>query len=42
MVLPTVELAPMDRFDYIPIALILRDTGPLHLDRIYGSEREMP
>ena len=29
----------MDRFDYIPIALILRDTNPLHLDRVYAQER---
>ena len=37
--LPIVELGPMDRFDYIPIALILRDTNPLHLDRVYAQER---
>ena len=29
----------MDRFDYIPIALILRDTNPLHFDRVYAKER---
>ena len=39
MLLPTVRLGPMDRFDYIPIALILRDTNPLHLDRVYAQER---
>ena len=39
MLLPTVKLGPMDRFDYIPIALILRDTNPLHLDRVYAQER---
>ena len=39
MPLPNVELGPMDRFDYIPIALILRDTNPLHLDRVYAQER---
>ena len=39
MALPTIELGPMDRFDYIPIALILRDTNPLHLDRVYAQER---
>jgi acyl dehydratase len=32
----------MDRFDYIPIALILRDTNPLHLDRVYAQERGLP
>ena len=37
--LPSVELGPMDRHDYIPIALILRDTNPLHLDRVYAQER---
>lgn len=42
MRLPTVELGPMDRFDYIPIALILRDTNPLHLDRVYAQERGLP
>ena len=42
MLLPTVELGPMDRFDYIPIALILRDTNPLHLDRVYAQERGLP
>ena len=42
MHLPTVELGPMDRFDYIPIALILRDTNPLHLDRVYAQERGLP
>jgi acyl dehydratase len=40
--LPTVELGPMNRFDYIPIALILRDTNPLHLDRVYAQERGLP
>ena len=39
MALPTIELGPMDRFDYIPIALILRDTNPLRLDRVYAQER---
>ena len=39
MALPTIVLEPMDRFDYIPIALILRDTNPLHLDRVYAQER---
>ena len=39
MALPSVELGPMDRYDYIPIALILRDTNPLHLDRAYAQER---
>jgi acyl dehydratase len=42
MALPTVELGPMSRFDYIPIALILRDTNPLHLDRVYAQERGLP
>ena len=42
MTLPTIELGPMDRFDYIPIALILRDTNPLHLDRVYAQERGLP
>ena len=36
MALPTAKFGPMDRFDYIPIALILRDTNPLHLDRVYA------
>ena len=39
MPLPSIEFGPMDRFDYIPIALILRDTNPLHLDRVYAQER---
>ncbi|GIR71530.1 MAG: hypothetical protein CM15mP74_27810 [Halieaceae bacterium] len=38
MRLPTVELGPMDRFDYIPIALIL-ETPTAHLDRVYAQER---
>ena len=42
MALPTIELGKMDRFDYIPIALILRDTNPLHLDRVYAQERGLP
>ena len=42
MALPSVELEPMDRSDYIPIALILRDTNPLHLDRVYAQERGLP
>ena len=42
MPLPSVELGPMDRYDYIPIALILRDTNPLHLDRVYAHERGLP
>lgn len=40
--LPSVELGPMERYDYIPIALILRDTNPLHLDRVYAHERGLP
>lgn len=42
MMLPTIKFGPMDRFDYIPIALILRDTNPLHLDRVYAQERGLP
>jgi acyl dehydratase len=42
MPLPSDELGPMDRYDYIPIALILRDTNPLHLDRVYAHERGLP
>jgi acyl dehydratase len=42
MPLPSVELGTMDRYDYIPIALILRDTNPLHLDRVYAHERGLP
>ena len=42
MALPSVELGPMDRYDFIPIALILRDTNPLHLDRVYAQERGLP
>jgi acyl dehydratase len=42
MLLPVAEFGPMDRFDYIPIALILRDTNPLHLDRVYAQERGLP
>ena len=42
MALPTIEQGPMNRFDYIPIALILRDTNPLHLDRVYARERGLP
>ena len=42
MPLPSVELGLMDRYDYIPIALILRDTNPLHLDRVYAHERGLP
>ena len=42
MALPSVDLGPMDRYDYIPIALILRDTNPLHLDRVYAQERGLP
>ena len=42
MALPSVELGPMDRYDYIPIALILRDTNPLHLDRVYAQDRGLP
>ena len=42
MALPSVELGRMDRYDFIPIALILRDTNPLHLDRVYAQERGLP
>jgi acyl dehydratase len=42
MALPSVELNRMDRYDFIPIALILRDTNPLHLDRVYAQERGLP
>ena len=42
MELPAAEFGPMDRLDYIPIAIILRDTNPLHLDRVYARERGLP
>ena len=42
MELPAAEFGPMDRLDYIPIAIILRDANPLHLDRVYARERGLP
>ncbi len=42
MALPAVTYGPMDRAAYIPLAIILRDTNPLHLDRAYAWERGMP
>ena len=37
--IPPVTYGPMDRLTYIPIAIILRDTNPIHLDRVYAQER---
>ncbi len=42
MEIPPVTYGPMDRSSYIDIAIILRDTNPLHLDRIYAHERGLP
>jgi acyl dehydratase len=42
MALPTASYGPMDRYTYIPVAIILRDTNPLHLDRVYARERGLP
>ncbi len=39
MELPPVTYGPMDRNAYISIAIILRDTNPIHLDRVYAQER---
>lgn len=40
--LPQATYGPMDRSAYIPVAIILRDTNPLHLDRVYARERGLP
>jgi len=42
MPIPSVTYGPMDRYSYIPVAIILRDTNPLHLDRVYARERGLP
>ena len=42
MQLPQAQYGPMDRLAYIPVAIILRDTNPLHLDRVYARERGLP
>ena len=42
MALPQARYGPMDRLSYIPVAIILRDTNPLHLDRVYARERGLP
>ena len=42
MPLPQATYGPMDRLSYIPVAIILRDTNPLHLDRVYAQERGLP
>ncbi|HXG20796.1 MAG TPA: MaoC/PaaZ C-terminal domain-containing protein [Methylomirabilota bacterium] len=42
MAIPSVTYGPMDRYKYIPVAVILRDTNPLHLDRVYARERGLP
>ena len=40
--LPRATYGPMDRLAHIPVAIILRDTNPLHLDRVYAQERGLP
>jgi len=42
MALPAATYGPMDRNGYITITIILRDTNPLHLDRVYAHERGLP
>ena len=42
MVIPSATYGPMDRYKYIPIAIILRDTNPLHLNPVYARERGLP
>jgi acyl dehydratase len=40
--IPAASYGPMDRNAYITVAIILRDTNPLHLDRVYARERGLP
>lgn len=42
MEIPPVTYGPMDRYAYISVAIILRDTNPIHLDRVYAQERGLP
>ncbi len=42
MEIPPATYGPMDRNGYINTAIILRDTNPLHLDRVYAHERGLP
>lgn len=40
--IPSATYGPMDRGGYITTAIVLRDTNPLHLDRVYARERGLP
>jgi len=40
--IPPASYGPMDRNSYITTAIILRDTNPLHLDRVYARQRGLP
>ena len=40
--LPPVAYAPCDRQNMIRMAIFLRDTNPLHLDRVYAMEKGFP
>ncbi|HVA68582.1 MAG TPA: MaoC/PaaZ C-terminal domain-containing protein [Candidatus Binataceae bacterium] len=40
--IPAASYGPMDRYGYITAAIVLRDTNPLHLDRVYARERGLP
>jgi len=42
MEIPAASYGPMDRTGYITTAIILRDTNPLHLDRVYARDRGLP
>jgi acyl dehydratase len=42
MAIPPATFGPMDRNDYIKIAILLRDPNPIHLDRVYAQERHLP
>ena len=37
MAIQSATYGPMDRYKHIPIAIILRDSIPLHLDRVYAQ-----
>jgi acyl dehydratase len=40
--IPPATYGPMDRNGYITTAIVLRDTNPIHLDRVYARERGLP
>ncbi|MFA4911289.1 MAG: MaoC/PaaZ C-terminal domain-containing protein [Desulfobacteria bacterium] len=40
--IPPLAIGPVDRNKIIQMAILLKDPNPIHLDRVYAKERNLP